>query len=133
MTTHDTKAPERFEPEGVDDRGCGSSAYMAFDEMGEWVRYEDYAALQARLDAARMVKPLEWEDHPDKSHAVAIGWVWECCAGTEWNLYTRQLSHTVSYPHGSFGDGSLAAAKSAAQADYERRILSALADQPEGE
>lgn len=44
-----TEPVKRFDPLGYD----GLSALMREDKHGDWVRAEDYDALQSRLDAAR--------------------------------------------------------------------------------
>lgn len=63
------------------------------------------------------VKPLEWEDHEGQSYAIG--------AGAE---YLVELSHNGSWYYedvaGPFD--SLDAAKAAAQADYEARIMAAI-------
>lgn len=77
---------------------------------------------EARAEARR-VKPLEWhKSHVsgwnEDWHTVPTGYTVRCADENGWKWST---------PLGSFGyELSPAAAKAAAQADYERRILSAL-------
>ena len=89
-----------------------------------------YRALRDELDAARSerVKPLEWEDLGDRCHrakAPLFGSIRAEAYGS--GVYYVNWSvpgYCDTFVEGGFG--SLKAAKAAAQADYERRILSAL-------
>lgn len=90
------------------------------------------------LAAARVVKPLEWREYPTVRHDYGKGVIEansvvgtyeiDDCAEEMLRLqflnrwYCRKLS--MSY-------GTLDETKAAAQADYERRILSALTPTPE--
>lgn len=74
--------------------------------------------------ASFRVKPLEWSEEEGGEFIAQspVGWFHIGMPASSWNLTTPQgevLSH-----------GSLEAAKAAAFADYERRILSALAHPP---
>lgn len=66
---------------------------------------------------ARMVKPLVWEDDEEVSSAIGAGFE-----------YLVELSHNGSWYHVDDGEphSTREAAKAAAQADYEQRILAAL-------
>lgn len=66
---------------------------------------------------ARVVKPLVWEDDEEVSSAIGAGFE-----------YLVELSHNGSWYHVDDGEphSTREAAKAAAQADYERRILAAL-------
>lgn len=83
---------------------------------GQFVRYSDYAALEAKLAERVKVKPLEWSWHPaggEQALAAGLGIYRVHENRDDWYLVP-----------GHMGTGG----KAAAQADYERRILSALED-----
>lgn len=116
-----TDAPERF--------ACTNDGPVS-DPMGAWVSWHDYMALRAKLDSASGVraKPLEWKKQPDGSEHWGVG-PFCCLRIIDWNKIT-------SYPDRNYFEyageqiANLADAKAAAQADYERRILSALEPAP---
>lgn len=129
MTTHDTKVPERFKAPMLFSTQKAAKMHPAPD--GDYVRYSDYVALQARLDEVRMVKPLVWQG-PFPANGYKKG-RWNAAEfsvvrkGKDyWRVYRNLIDEKDAiYP-------TPEDAKAAAQADYERRILSVLSDQPEG-
>lgn len=107
---------------------------------GAMVRHSDYAALEAQFTKRVKVKPLEWKTSPaDKSIAEPRTYYgfWEggyyhvSKSGHTWSVGTftnRGQSRHIGFFR------TLDEAKAVAQADYERRILSALtAAQESGE
>lgn len=92
------------------------------DEMNcrAWDLYEHAKSLQSKLDAARKVKDLVWRSDRGNCQQYAnslIGEIRVTVFGGSW-----------FYKGDCFGanEVGLELAKAAAQADYERRILSAL-------
>lgn len=53
MTDTSQESVERFSPYAVDG-GCDAYGQMEQDDFGDWVRFEDYTALSARLAEAQM-------------------------------------------------------------------------------
>ena len=117
--------------------------------VGSAVEATAHALHRARQEAtekAEQVKPLEWEDADEgmctKWRAAALGGSYDIVAfegedGFAVNFYWgRPLSYWFiqgekdewGYPTGPKMFPSLDEAKTAAQADFERRALSALAD-----
>ena len=77
MTDKDLTAPEaveRFGPHAVDG-GCDAYGAMEDDPHGDWVRFEDYAALSAALEverASHTATIIDWqEDHARAEAAEA--------------------------------------------------------------
>ncbi|WP_120636069.1 hypothetical protein [Ruegeria sp. EL01] len=160
MTTHDTKAPERT-PKGIEywkeyalnreaERDEWKKAFghilssvplpdvlRASATVQDTIDYLRSAlaerdALQARLDAARRVKPLVWRKTNERCvSADAPGFAGYTVFTRDDGLFSLRMSWSLMATDGVFDTQE--EAKAAAQADYERRILSALADQPEGE
>lgn len=95
-----------------------------FEGGTEYVAASVLSPLPARgRDAMNGVKELEFslEENGDLIAQSVIGWYYINLPYRTWNLTT---------PHGDVASfDTLDAAKSAAQADYERRILSALTDE----
>ena len=56
---------KRYEPYYISDQGNWMSANMGEDDDGDWVKYDDYAALRAELDAA-MHDIRVGTDHEDR-------------------------------------------------------------------
>ena len=92
---------------------------------GDFVSWgdDDAAVEYVRADLAKpRVKPLKWEKHP-------AGIMASTGQGASYVVDDRQFRPTfIKWPSGNFAPdiGSLFEAKAAAQADYERRVLSAL-------
>lgn len=84
--------------------------------------------LDVKLDGWR-VKPLEWEAHADieglHNAKGADGWYYNIFERLDGGFNYEGHPGTFPPPHPTTCD-SLHAAKAAAQADYEARILSAL-------
>lgn len=74
-----------------------------------------------------VVKPLDWNEY-EREGAIEE---WDAEAGSFGCFYNIRLDHygyRLTFDHGQFGTfDNLDTAKSAAQADYEKLILSALA------
>lgn len=133
ITAWNTRSPslsggevERFEP--FADQDDGEFTGMGAVPDGDWVRYADYAAALASpapLEGVT-VKPLEWVESNEgyaKGQWFAKSIFGEYCtyihspSGRAWLQGPNQLRE--------FFD-TIASAKAAAQADYDRRILSAI-------
>lgn len=118
---------------------AGTNSHGVHDAVdGEFVRYSDYAALEAQLAERVKVKPLEW------IHAkgnLAGQEVWS--SGDPWVFWIVKNpnerfvwcesfgleDHIPASPVRGIFD-TLADAKAAAQADFDRRIISALEATP---
>ena len=124
-------------------RLVGYDIGTALDENGGWVHWTDHEAIVARLTAERdaamagavKVKPLVWVDFHDRG-AKAHAWNEANYMIQKWSDGRWEIS--ASYPGYStsiYGTDrfypTLDAAKSAAQADYEARILAAIQPDPE--
>ena len=82
---------------------------------------DDNTALERIVKAARTVKPLEWEGYWAASPYGPYS-VWEGFENEDGRWCVAWTGSVVAHAH------SFDAAKAAAQADYETRILSALSD-----
>ena len=109
----------------VDRKGRISGVQCAHVEPCDEVKSAYHEYVLAR--AAPTVKPLEWRDLSEShstAHALfgAYYFIHRSRTGKSWmaTLVDRAGSNTLGYSE------SEEAAKAAAQADYERRILSAL-------
>ena len=131
-------------------RLVGYDIGTAPDENGGWVHWTDHEAIVARLTAERddalvgavKVKPLVWGPYPNPVFAgsdIAF-------ANVEWTVpYCYQVQRDPWAPgymafgfprHGtetwnSKGHPTIEAAKAAAQADYDARILAAIQPDPD--
>ena len=137
-------------------RLVGYDIGTAPDENGGWVHWTDHEAIVARLTAERdaalagavKVKPLVWFDAPNictREKADALGGHYslvEFDAGTDEahfavNIDLGGLAFVFILEPDPFGGRrpkqfpTLDAAKAAAQADYDARILSAIQPAPE--
>ena len=124
--------------------------YAVYDEDVSAQTYEIYAQIEmegfvdtptkyiradiasAQLADARKVKALVWspeERAPEGSEYRSLTLVGSYYIGfgaTKGGRYVEYNGNPLSCENGVYWFGSLKAAKAAAQADYERRILSAL-------
>ena len=124
-------------------RLVGYDIGTAPDENGGWVHWTDHEAIVARLTAERdaalagavKVKPLVWVDFHDRG-AKAHAWNEANYMIQKWSDGRWEIS--ASYPGYStsiYGTDrfypTIEAAKAAAQADYDARILAAIQPDPE--
>lgn len=87
------------------------------------------AALEAlSLSQGVAVKPLEWEPRQPEGAFLAVTEIGRYFARPQFEMFVWFLESVTKDGHGYVA--SIDEAKSAAQADYERRVLSALVMQP---
>lgn len=101
------------------------------DELRETLR-RAADALSAAMSAQPVaVKPLEWEDEAEEfsDGNARVSHTGSCIFGQWYMIYSEDGEYYVScnYRHVDGTFQTIAAAKAAAQADYDARILSALA------
>ena len=94
-----------------------------------YVRDDLYADMERQLAEAREVKPLEWGPPLAGFHQAILPWggkleiMWDLVHGVETFVLHPGTPDRKHFP-------TLEAAKAAAQADYEARILSAMKGTP---
>ncbi|MCW1937556.1 hypothetical protein OMD46_16660 [Pseudomonas sp. MDMC_285] len=88
----------------------GTESEMQESAYGDWVKAEDYDALQSLntelLDALETCLDALWEDsrevRMDDTMMMGLGYDWDGCEHYRWEMHTRKGSFAIWPAHGTY-------------------------------